>query len=119
MILKKQVLFLAAVVLIVAAYLFFRGGCGVSGGRVPTISIDKTNGYQLLVDGKPYLVKGVCYNPIPVGKDYEYNFWGDSGKPWLVDGQLMKQMGVNTVRFYRTGKNPDEVKQVLNDIHGT
>ena len=120
MILKKTVLFLVAgiVVVILVAYGFFRGGFGTSSERVPTITIDKTNGYRLLVDGKPYLIKGACYNPIPIGKDYEYNFWGDSGKPWLADGKLMKQMGVNTVRFYRVGKNPDEVKRVLDDLHG-
>ena len=89
----------------------------VISSRISDVTIDKQNGYQLLVDGKPYLIKGVCYSPIPIGKDYEYNFWGDLNKPWLTDGKLMKEMGVNTVRFYRTGKNPDEVLQVLNDLY--
>src|SRR3989338_7936534 len=83
----------------------------------PSIVIDKQDGYRLLVDGKPFLIKGVCYSPIPVGKDYEYNFWGDSNKPWFVDGKLMKDMGVNTVRIYRVGKNPEEVKQVIDDLY--
>ncbi|MBI3252410.1 MAG: hypothetical protein HYZ52_03715 [Candidatus Omnitrophica bacterium] len=87
-------------------------------GRLPRIAIDKSGpGDRLLVDGKPFLVRGVCYSPIPVGKDYEYNFWGDPHKPWLTDGKLMKAMGVNTVRFYRTGKNPAEVKQALEDLY--
>ncbi|MBI4431994.1 MAG: hypothetical protein HY592_00725 [Candidatus Omnitrophica bacterium] len=73
--------------------------------------------HRLLVNGSPYLIKGVCYSPIPVGKDYEYNFWGDSKKPWLLDGKLMKEMGVNTIRIYRLGKNPEEVRQVLSDFH--
>lgn len=82
------------------------------------VKIDAQDGFKLLVGGERYVIKGVCYAPIPVGKDYEYNFWGDSGKPWLVDGKLMKEAGVNTVRFYRVGKNPQEVRKVLDDLYG-
>src|SRR3989338_10353084 len=118
LILKKTVLFLIAgvFVFILVAQGFFRGGFG-RGGAVPTIAIDKTDGYKLLVDRKPYLIKGACYHPIPVGKDYEYNFWGDPNKPWLVDGEQIKDIGVNTVRFYRTGKNPEEVREVISDLY--
>lgn len=81
------------------------------------ISIDKSEGYKLIIDGKPTLIKGVCYSPVPIGKDYEYNWWGDTNRPWLTDGKLMKEMGVNAVRIYRVGKNPDEVKQVIEDLY--
>lgn len=84
---------------------------------IPVITINKDNGYKLLLNGKPYVIKGVCYNPVPIGKDYEYNYWGDMNKPWLIDGKMMKEMGVNTVRFYRPGKNPNEVRKVLDDLH--
>ncbi len=86
-------------------------------GRLPVITIDKQNGYKMTIDNKRFIIKGACYSPVPVGKDYEYNFWGDSGKPWITDGRRMKEMGVNTVRFYRVGKNPAEVKQVLDDLY--
>ena len=85
--------------------------------QAPSIEIQKTNGYRLLVNKEPFVIKGVCYSPIPVGKDYEYNFWGDPAKPWNVDGKMMKSIGVNTVRFYRMGKNPEEVKEVINDLY--
>ncbi len=86
--------------------------------HIPKVTVDKkSDGYRLLVDGKPFTVRGVCYSPIPVGKDYEYNYWGDPGKPWLVDGKLMKEMGVNTVRFYRIGKNPAEVRTVMDGLY--
>ncbi len=98
-----------------AAVWFLRNA---SDSHVDKVSVSKTEkGYQLLVDGKPYVVRGVCYSPIPVGKDYEYNFWGDKGQPWIVDGKMMKEMGVNTVRFYRLGKNPDEVSLVVKDLY--
>ena len=86
--------------------------------QAPTVSIQKApEGYRLKINDKPSLIRGVCYTPIPVGKDYEYNFWGDPNKPWMVDGKLMKEMGVNTVRFYRIGKNPKEVRRVLDDLY--
>ncbi len=113
---RKIILFLVILcVSIVLAHLFYSHS---SIGLKPAhVTIDKTHGYKLLVNGKPFLIKGVCYNPIPVGKDYEYNYWGDPHQPWLVDGAMMKQAGINTVRFYRPGKNPAEVKKVLNDLY--
>ena len=84
---------------------------------IPKITIDKTGGYNLKVNNKPFLIKGVCYQPIPIGKDYEYDFWSDGSKPWRVDGKLMKRMGVNAVRFYRAGKNPEAVRAMLYDLN--
>ncbi|OGW91976.1 MAG: hypothetical protein A3D28_03065 [Omnitrophica bacterium RIFCSPHIGHO2_02_FULL_63_14] len=86
--------------------------------RPSVVTIERSEaGDRLLVDGKPYLVRGVCYTPIPVGKDYEYNFWGDPARPWITDGALMREAGVNTVRFYRMGKNPAEVRRVLDELY--
>ncbi|MCA9395651.1 MAG: hypothetical protein KC649_00660, partial [Candidatus Omnitrophica bacterium] len=67
-------------------------------------------------DGKPFIVRGVCYNPIPVGKDYEYDFFSDPGKPWVADGKLMKEAGINAVRLYRVDKNPESVKKVISGL---
>jgi len=73
--------------------------------------------YQLMVERRSYIVKGVCYNPIPIGKNHEYDWWSDPAKPWLVDGKLMKEMGVNTVRFYQPGQNAEAVKEVIRDLY--
>ena len=35
----------------------------------------------------------------------------------MADGELMKNMGVNTVRFYRDGNNPGEVKKVIGELY--
>jgi hypothetical protein len=77
----------------------------------------KDSRYQLIVNGKLYIIKGVCYNPIPIGKNHEYDWWSDANKPWLVDGKLMKEMGVNTIRIYRAGENPQAVKQAIRDLY--
>jgi len=85
----------------------------------PAVYINKLKGsrYQLIVDRKPYIVKGACYNPIPVGQNHEYDWWSDPNKPWLVDGKLMKDMGVNTIRIYQAGENPEAVKKVIKDLY--
>ncbi len=77
----------------------------------------KNNHYQLIVDGRPYIVKGTCYNPIPIGQTHDYDFWSDPARPWMVDGALMKKMGANTVRFYHPGENPESVKKVVSDLY--
>jgi hypothetical protein len=73
--------------------------------------------YRLMVSGRPYIVKGICYNPIPLGSNHEYDWWSDKNKPWIVDGKLMKEMGVNTIRLYQSHDNPEEVKQVIRDLY--
>jgi endo-1,4-beta-mannosidase len=77
----------------------------------------KNSQYQLIVERKPYIVKGVCYNPIPIGQNYDYDWWSQAPQPWLVDGKLMQEMGVNTVRFYQAGKDPESVKKVIRDLY--
>jgi len=77
----------------------------------------KNGHYQLIVNNKPYIVKGVCYNPIPIGQDHEYDWWSDPNKPWIVDGKLMKDMGINTIRLYQAHENEAEVKNVIRDLH--
>ncbi|MFH0876765.1 MAG: glycoside hydrolase family 2 TIM barrel-domain containing protein [Candidatus Omnitrophota bacterium] len=73
--------------------------------------------YQLLVNNKPYIIKGVCYAPIPIGKSHDYDWWSDPSQPWKKDGELMKKMGVNTVRFYHPGENIEAVRKVIGDLY--
>jgi len=77
----------------------------------------KNQHYVLIVNGRPYVVKGVCYNPVPIGSNHEYDWWSDPNKPWIVDGKLMKEMGVNTIRLYQSHDNCEEVKQVIRDLY--
>ena len=81
------------------------------------IKVLQNGHYQLLVDRKPYIIKGVCYSPIPIGENHSYDFWSDPNEPWKVDGELMRKMGVNTVRFYEAGQDPDQVRKVTNDLY--
>lgn len=77
----------------------------------------KNSRYQLIVEKKPYIVKGACYNPIPIGANHEYDWWSDPAKPWIKDGKLMQEMGINTIRVYQVGQNPEDVKMVIRDLY--
>jgi hypothetical protein len=77
----------------------------------------KNGGYQLIANRRPYIVKGVCYNPIPIAYKHDYDWWSDPNKPWLVDGKLMQDMGVNTIRLYQGHEDINEVKTVIKDFY--
>ncbi|MDD5069555.1 MAG: glycoside hydrolase family 2 TIM barrel-domain containing protein [Candidatus Omnitrophica bacterium] len=83
------------------------------------IDLTKTeeNGYKLSVNGKPFIIKGVIYNPTPVGKGYDYDFFTDENKPWLVDGPLMQEMGINCVRIYSVSDDLSKVKLFIRDMY--
>ena len=102
--------------------------------------------YQLFVDDKPFIVRGICYSPNPVGlspdngtlnvsrdwmfADYNknniidgpYEAWNDKNRneiqdadePVIGDFQLMKDMGINTLRLYHY---PNFNKQLLKEGH--
>ncbi len=73
-------------------------------------------GWQLQVDGKLFLVKGVVYNPVPPGKDYSYNFWADLDTA-ASDGELMQKAGFNVVRFYTAGENLEQTKKFIHLLY--
>ena len=87
----------------------------------PEVAIRRVKGghFQLLVEGNPYLVKGVAYQPIPIGQNHQYNFWADPNQPWVEDGRLMRQMGANTVRFFKAGDDPEQTKKVIRYLYQT
>ncbi|MDP2906271.1 MAG: hypothetical protein Q8O22_08235, partial [Candidatus Omnitrophota bacterium] len=101
--------------------LLFAFGLAAAGCRpkAPAVYVEKfKNGhYQLKTGGKPFVIKGVCYNPVPIGKNHEYDWWSDPNKPWITDGKLMQEMGINTIRIYQPGPNPEAVKKVIRDLY--
>ena len=87
-------------------------------GGMPDIKLDHASGgHRLLGNGKPYIIRGVCYNPIPVGKNFEYDFFTPDPPALTVDGEMMKKANINTVRFYKAGKNPENVKAVIRGLY--
>lgn len=67
----------------------------------------KIVGRQLIVNNEPYLIKGICYKPVPRGSS-QADFSSIS-----KDLELMTGAGINTIRVY----SPIEEKAVLDEIH--
>jgi hypothetical protein len=117
-------------------------------GGKRTRLVQYSNGHwQMRVDNKPYIMRGIAYSPTPIGlspdsgtlnvhKDWmladinkngiidgPYESWVDANRnnerdaeeKTVGDFQLLKDMGLNTMRMYHHGFN----KKVLGDMHKT
>ena len=65
------------------------------------------SGRQILVKGKQYTIKGICYHPVPKGSDKR------SFDNLTEDLALMAEAGINTLRVYE----PIDDKDVLDEIY--
>ena len=102
-----------------------------------TVEKDDKGNWQLKVDGEPYFIKGILFSPVKIGEDpneatmrdwmlYDddrdgqndmaYQTWVDANKNNIKDEnetavgdfQLLKEMGVNTIRLYHLASDhPD------------
>jgi len=112
-------------------------------GKVHLVQYE-TGDWQLVVDGKPYVIKAITYSPTKVGQspdegtlgnwmeedfnkngkpDGPYDAFVDKNKnniqdkdePSVGDFQLMKEMGINTIRLYH---HPLRVnKELLRELY--
>lgn len=119
----------------------------VGGDHVQLVQSKKTNHWQLLVDGKPFMIKAITYVATKVGEspdngtlsnwqdqdtnnnglaDGPFDSWVDKNlnnkqdpdEPVVGDFQLMKEMGVNSIRLYRQPSampNRDLLRKLYND----
>ncbi|MBU1121875.1 MAG: hypothetical protein ABIH71_01845 [Candidatus Omnitrophota bacterium] len=83
------------------------------------VTVEKTadSGYTLYVNGEAFFAKGLIYNPTPIGSGYDYDFYSDPNKPWMVDGKLMQELGINCIRVYSAGKDLEKTKEFINDMY--
>jgi hypothetical protein len=68
------------------------------------------NGFQLKLNGQPFVVKGMNYSPVPIGTFPGYVPYGDYFIPyyanvWKPDVDNMRAAGINVVKLY--AGNPD------------
>ncbi len=114
------------------------------GGKKTRLVKYENGQWQLFVDGRPYIIKGVTYSPTKVGQSpddgtmrnwmyYDYNRNGlidgpydawidwnhnnkqDPGEDPVGDFAIMKEMGINTLRIYH---HPGKVnKKLLRDLY--
>ncbi len=116
----------------------------IGAGSVQLVQFENHH-WQMRVDGKPFMIQAVAYTPTPVGKtpdqgynleswmtsdlnqngkiDGPYDSWVDTNKnnkqdkdePVVGDFQLMKEMGVNTIRLYHHSMNKELLRQLYKD----
>jgi len=109
----KKILILA---ICLCSNLFFHSSLFAEPSKIEIKRTDD-GGYYLTVNKKPFLIKGVIYNPTPICQGYDYEFFNDKNKQWLVDGKLMKDAGINCIRIYSTGEDIDKVKEFINEMY--
>lgn len=112
-------------------------------GKVQLVQYENKH-WQLLVDGNPYIIKGITYTSTKIGEspdkgtlknwmeqdtnnnglpDGPYDSWVDANRnneqdadePVVGDFKLMKDMGVNTLRIYHHPQIPN--KEVLRKMY--
>jgi hypothetical protein len=71
------------------------GGGTIDDGGLPVIAID---GRRLTVDGEPFQIHGVCWNPVPEGGVHPANL--DYAGFVAEDAALMQAAGIDVVRTY-------------------
>ncbi|MFC1623698.1 hypothetical protein ACFL28_00040 [Candidatus Omnitrophota bacterium] len=111
----KKILIAVVCLMLLAGFLSFFI-YKISSKKVYIKKLDRKR-FQLIVDNKPYIIKGVVYSPVPIGKDHAYDFWSDTLRPHLYDGKLMKEAGVNTIRVYQPGKDSLKTKKVMRELY--
>jgi len=82
-------------------FLFILTFCDVNAAVV------KVSGRQIFVNDTPYIIKGICYHPVPKGSDKR------SFNNLTEDLELMKEAGINTIRVY----SPIMEVEVLDQIN--
>ncbi|MFC1623696.1 glycoside hydrolase family 2 TIM barrel-domain containing protein [Candidatus Omnitrophota bacterium] len=113
----------------------------IGDGRVDLVKY-KNGHWQLRVEGKPYIIKGIAYSPSRIGEspdegtlkdwmqadynnngridsaydswvDKNYNDIQDPDEEAIGDFELLKRMHCNTMRLYHHASN----KELLNDLY--
>jgi len=62
-------------------------------------------GRKIYVDGEPFVFRGVCYSPTPIGQNVAsgYYFWQD--RNYVDDIPKIKSLGANVLRIYNAPQN--------------
>ena len=73
-------------------------------------AIVTTNGFQIKLNGQPFVVKGMNYSPVPIGTAPGIPPYGDYFVPnyanvWKPDIDKIREAGINVIKLY--AGNPD------------
>lgn len=71
-----------------------------------TSAVVKAKGFQITLNGEPFVIKGMDYSPVPIGVapgdglPYGDYFTPDYANVWKPDIDKMRQAGVNVIKLY-------------------
>jgi hypothetical protein len=108
---RTQKCIVAAILLLTFCFLASK----VSHAAVVRVVKD-TTGWKLLVDGKPYIVKGVCYSPTKVGESPDTATQRD----WMIiddDNDGRKEQGYEQDRADECGQKIESRKNIVEESH--
>jgi hypothetical protein len=75
-----------------------------------TGAVVTANGFQIKLNGQPFVIKGMNYSPVPIGAAPRYTPYGDFFIPyyanvWKPDVDKIREAGINVIKLY--AGNPD------------
>ena len=77
--------------------------------------VSKDNGMTLQVSGEDFMINGMNWSYVPIGKNFNYSLWeqSDSTIKAALDDEMsmLKNMNVNAIRVY-TGIQPKWIKYI-------
>ncbi len=77
--------------------------------------LNTSDGMKLIVNGQDFIINGMNWDYVPIGKNYSYSLWEQSDdfiKAALgAEMGLLKNMGVNVIRVY-TGIQPKWIQYI-------
>src|ERR1051326_3141343 len=95
---------------------YLRFGCAIAGIAVALIAVAttpdadgaevKVNGFQITLNGQPFVIKGMNYAPVPIGVapgdglPYGDYFVPAYANVWKPDIDKMRQAGINVIKLY-------------------
>jgi hypothetical protein len=95
------------------------GVCGVASALEPFAKpVSKgpvrVEGRRILVNGEPFFLQGVGYQPVPIGQPVEFHCY-DHPEIYERDLEFLRSMGCNTIRTWAGARNRDFLDACYND----
>ena len=71
---------------------------------------------ELYVNGKSFIIKGITYQPTPIGEDVRYGYnLSNHPELWHRDFPLLREMNANTIRTWAKVTNSDFLDDAYNN----
>jgi hypothetical protein len=105
LLLKKPTIRLVKSSCLIATIILAAAGTGAIAVAAGPNTVVKANGYNLQLNGKPFVIKGMNYSPVPIGTAPEFIPYGDYfisyyANVWKPDLDKIREAGINVIKLY-------------------